>query len=86
MGIGTQAWLGINFNKVQFFRTNVSDEPDRPQVLINAQTGQVKSTKNHMSGNPTYREVSNEGEESLVSGFPFLWHIALCAALFEQFQ
>jgi hypothetical protein len=32
MGIGTQAWPGINFNKVQFFRTNVLDEPDRPQV------------------------------------------------------
>ncbi len=43
MGIGTQAWPGINFNKVQFFRTNVSDEPDRPQVLINAVIVKVES-------------------------------------------
>ena len=41
MGIRTKAWPGINFNKVQFFPTNVSDEPDRLQVLINAVTGDV---------------------------------------------
>ena len=60
MGIGTQAWPGINFNKVQFFRTNVSDEPDRPLVLINAVTAEVDLGAGNFTGFPTPQELAQQ--------------------------
>src|SRR6266850_2387413 len=32
------------------------------QLLINAQTGQVESTENHLSGNPTYQALGRRAE------------------------
>jgi len=32
--------------------------------MVNAQTGQVKSTKNHMPGNPTYRDLAAQSDDN----------------------
>jgi hypothetical protein len=50
--------ISTKFNSSKWM--NVSDKPDRPQVLINAVTGEVETiVENQMSGYPTLQELTS---------------------------